>query len=90
MDQDRASASRRSMLRVSSWAVVAVAAFLAVGALTEGRLLPGALWTGLGLSNLIAATGLDERSEAMKRVGQALSVGVLVLALVYLYTILAS
>ena len=78
------------MLRVSSWAVVAVAAFLAFGALTEGRLLPGALWTGLGLSNFITATGLDERSEALKRVGQALSVLVLVLALVYFYTILAA
>ena len=78
------------MLRVSSWAVVAVAAFLAVGALTEGRLLPGAMWTGLGLSNLITATGLDERSAALKRLGQVLSVLVLVLALVYLYTIVAS
>ena len=77
------------MLCVSSWAVVAVAAFLAVGALTEGRLLPGAMWTGLGLSNLITATGLDERSAALKRLGQVLSVLVLVLALVYLYTILA-
>ena len=77
------------MLRVSSWAVVAVAVFLAVGALTEGRLLPGVLWTGLGLSNLITATGLDERSAALKRLGQVLSVLVLVLALVYLYTILA-
>lgn len=78
------------MLRVSSWAVVAVAAYLAVGALTEGRLLPGVLWAGLGLSNLITATGLDERSAALKRLGQALSVVVLVLALVYFYTILAA
>ena len=77
------------MLRVSSWAVVAVAAFLAVGALTDGRLLPGVLWTGLGLSNLLTATGLDRRSAALKRLGQVLSALVLVLALVYLYTILA-
>ena len=90
MEQDRASASRRRMLRVTSWVVVAVAAFLAVGALTEGRLLPGVLWTGLGLSNLLTATGLDERSAALKRLGQVLSVLVLVLALVYLFTILAA
>lgn len=69
---------------------MAVAAFLAVGALTEGRLLPGVLWTGLGLSNLLTATGLDERSAALKRLGQVLSVLVLVLALVYLFTILAA
>lgn len=74
-------------MRVSSWAVVAVAAYLAAGALTEGRLLPGVLWTGLGLSNLITATGLDERSAALKRLGQVLSAVVLVLALVYFYTI---
>lgn len=78
------------MLRVSSWAVVAVAAFLAFTSLSEGRILPGVLWTGLGLSNLLTATGLDQRSAALKRVGQALSVLVLVLALVYLYTILAA
>ena len=78
------------MLRVSSWVVVGVAVFLAVGALTEGRLLPGILWSGLGLSNLITATGLDERSAVLKRLGRVLSVVVLVLALVYLYTILAA
>ena len=78
------------MLRVSSWVVVGVAVFLAVGALTEGRLLPGILWSGLGLSNLITATGLDERSAALKKLGRVLSVVVLVLALVYLYTILAA
>ena len=77
------------MLRVSSWAVVAVAAFLAITSLSEGRILPGVLWTGLGLSNLLTATGLDQRSAALKRLGQALSVLVLVLALVYLYTIIA-
>jgi hypothetical protein len=78
------------MLRVSSWAVVAVAAFLAFGALTEGRILPGVMWSGLGLSNLLTATGLDQRSAPLKRLGQVLSVGVLVLALVYVYTILAA
>ena len=77
------------MLRVSSWAVVAVAVFLAITSLSEGRILPGVLWTGLGLSNLLTATGLDQRSAALKRLGQALSVLVLVLALVYLYTIVA-
>lgn len=90
MERDRASASQRKMLRVSSWVVVGVAVFLAVGALTEGRLLPGILWSGLGLSNLITATGLDERSAALKKLGRVLSVVVLVLALVYLYTILAA
>ena len=76
------------MLRVTSWVVVGVAAFLAVTALADGRVLPGVLWTGLGLSNLLTATGLDRRSAAWKRVGQVLSALVLVLALVYLYTIL--
>ena len=78
------------MLRVTSWVVAAVAAFLAFGALTEGRILPGVLWTGLGLSNILTATGLDQRSAALKRLGQVLSAGVLVLALVYLYRIFAA
>ena len=89
MDQDRTSASQRKMLRVTSWVVVAVAAFLAVGAWTEGRVLAGVLWTGLGLSNILTATGLDQRSAVLKRFGQVLSVLLLVLALAYLYTILA-
>lgn len=78
------------MLRISSWIVVAAAAFLAVVALSEGRIFPGIFWALLSLSNIIPATGLDERSAALKRAGQALSLVVLVMALVYLYTLFAS
>lgn len=67
-----------------------VAVLLAVGAAAEGRILPTAMWSLLGLSNLFPALGLDERSEALRRLGQVLSMVVFVLAIAYLYTLFAS
>ena len=78
------------MLRVSSWVVVAVAVFLAIPAFADGRVLPGVLWSGLALSNILTATGLNRRSPGLRRLEQVLSMLVLALALVYLYTILAA
>ena len=77
------------MLRVTSWVVAAIAALLAVESAFAGRALPTALWSLLGISNLLTALGLDERSPAIRRVGQVLSAVVFVLALVYLYTLFA-
>lgn len=78
------------MVRITSWIVVVVAALLAVGAATEGRTLPTAMWSLLGLSNLFPALGLDERSEALRKAGQVLSMVVFVLAIAYLYTLFTS
>jgi hypothetical protein len=82
MDRDRDRRPR--LVRITSWVVVGAAAFLAGGAFARGDGFLGAVWVVLGLSNLVPALGLDRRSAAWKRAGQALSGVALVLVLILL------
>ena len=74
-------------MRVCAWVVVFAAAFSAVLSLNEGRYLQGTMWAALSLSNLIEATGLGERSTAVRWAGFALVAVFFVLAMAYLFEV---
>lgn len=88
MDRDRTRRPR--LVRISSWVVVGAAVILAANAFARGQGFLGVVWILLGLSNLVPATGLDERSPAWKRAGQVLSGVAFVLVIVLLFRFFGS
>ncbi len=86
MEQD--NFPRRSRSQTFRW--VSVASFVVASALLLffGQVLAASVLATMGLSRLLEATRLDERSAVAKRLISVLAMVSAVLAVIYLYTIL--